>query len=71
MKDIDKIIEMEQDDYLLRMELPEGTAKNKALKENIFTLIPCLLNKIPVFMCGKPGCSKTMSVYLAGTNLRG
>ena len=53
---------MEEDDYLLRMELPLGTALNQALRENVFTLIPCFVNKIPVFMCGKPGCSKTMSV---------
>ena len=33
-------------------------AKNKLLKQNIFTLYVCIMNKIPIFICGKPGCSK-------------
>ncbi|CAG9322655.1 unnamed protein product [Blepharisma stoltei] len=65
------IIENEQNDYLARMELPKGTAFNKALRENIFTIIPCIINKIPVFLCGKPGCSKTLSIQLIFAHLRG
>jgi hypothetical protein len=46
------------------MELPEGTAVNTALKENIFAVIPCIVNKIPIFICGKPGCSKSLAITL-------
>ncbi len=53
------------------MEIPEGTALNKALKENIFAIIPCTVNKIPIFICGKPGCSKSLAVSLIFTHLRG
>ena len=62
---------MEQNDYLVRMDLPEATAINQALKENIFAIIPCIINKIPVFICGKPGCSKSLAISLIFANLRG
>ena len=51
----------EQEDYLRRMTLPPGIALNTALKENIFTLLVCVVNKIPLLICGKPGCSKTLA----------
>lgn len=37
------------------MEVPQGTAKNTALLENVFVILVCILNKIPVFLVGKPG----------------
>jgi hypothetical protein len=37
------------------MELPEGIAQNSALLENVFVVMVCILNKIPVFVVGKPG----------------
>jgi E3 ubiquitin-protein ligase RNF213 len=46
------------------MDLQEGTAVNQALKENIFAIIPCIINRIPIFICGKPGCSKSMAISL-------
>ena len=61
----------EQEDYLYRMNLPKGIALNSALKENVFTALVCIVNKIPCFICGKPGCSKTLTVQLLSTNLRG
>lgn len=30
-------------------------ARNEALCENIFALIVCICNKIPILLCGKPG----------------
>jgi E3 ubiquitin-protein ligase RNF213 len=53
------------------MELEEGIAVNLALKENIFAIIPCIMNKIPIFICGKPGCSKSMAISLIFENLKG
>lgn len=44
------ILEAEQQDYLKRMELPAGIAVNEALRENIFTALVCILNKIPLFL---------------------
>ncbi|XP_046854625.1 uncharacterized protein LOC124447604 isoform X2 [Xenia sp. Carnegie-2017] len=65
------IIRMEQEDYLLRMELPEGTARNVALRENVFVMLVSILNRIPVFVVGKPGCSKSLAIQLIRSNLRG
>ena len=65
------IIRMEQEDYLARMELPPGTAKNAALRENVFVMLVSILNRIPVFVVGKPGCSKSLSIQLIRSNLRG
>ena len=68
---IHKIIVEEQKDILNRMVLPTGTAKNTALQENVFVILVCLLNKIPIFLVGKPGCSKSLSVQVIRSNLRG
>ena len=65
------ILRMEEEDYLDRMELPPGTARNAALRENVFVVLVCILNKIPIFVVGKPGCSKSLSIHLIRSNLRG
>ena len=65
------IIRMEQEYYLDRMELPPGTAKNSALRENVFVMLVSILNRIPVFVVGKPGCSKSLAIQLIRSNLRG
>ena len=65
------IVRMEQEDYLDRMELPSGTARNSALRENVFVMLVSILNRIPVFVVGKPGCSKSLAIQLIRSNLRG
>lgn len=70
-KNIKKIIVGQQDDILKRMALPLGIAKNTALRENVFVIFVCILNRIPVFVVGKPGCSKSLSMQLIRSNLRG
>lgn len=70
-ENIKQIIVGQQDDILNRMDLPLGTAKNTALRENVFVILVCILNRIPVFVVGKPGCSKSLSMQLIRSNLRG
>ena len=65
------IVRIEEEDYLDRMELPPGTARNAALRENVFVMLVSILNRIPVFVVGKPGCSKSLSIQLIRSNLRG
>ena len=48
-----------------------GIAKNNALRENIFCELFCLVNKVPLIICGKPGNSKTLSVQLLLDNMKG
>ena len=66
-------------DYPLKLEneladslnLDKGIAKNRALLDNVFTLFVCLNNKIPVFICGKAGCSKSLSFSLLFQAMKG
>jgi hypothetical protein len=69
---LQQVILSEQLDYLARMTMrPAGCAANEALKENVFVLLVCILNRIPVFLVGKPGCSKSLAMKLIEDNLRG
>jgi hypothetical protein len=61
----------EQLRYLEQMKIDHGTAPNEALRENIFVVLVSILNCIPVFLVGKPGCSKSLSLQLIETSLRG
>ena len=54
-----------------QIEIPPGIAKNRALLENIFTLFVCINNYVPVFVCGKPGCSKSLSFQLLYNSMKG
>ncbi|XP_060598064.1 uncharacterized protein LOC132751874 [Ruditapes philippinarum] len=65
------VMKTEQNDILERMNVPAGIAKNTALRENVFMLFVCILNKIPIFLVGKPGCSKSLAIQLIRSNLRG
>ena len=51
--------------------MKEGIAKNRALLENIFTLFVCVNAKVPLFIVGKPGCSKSLSVQLLFKSMKG
>ncbi|CAF2675077.1 unnamed protein product [Rotaria sp. Silwood2] len=53
------------------MEIPDGTANNRALTDNILVLFVCILNQIPIILCGKPGSSKTLAVQILITSLKG
>ena len=53
MSEINGIIKNKK--KLIYMELPEGIAPDTALLENVFVVLACILNKIPVFVVGKPG----------------
>lgn len=46
-------------------------AKNKALKENVFMMIVCIENRIPLFVVGKPGSSKSLSKSLVLDAMKG
>ncbi|CAF4517450.1 unnamed protein product, partial [Rotaria socialis] len=70
-KPLVETLRSEQEKLVNLMELPSGTATNRALTDNIFVLIACIINRIPVILCGKPGCSKTSSVQIVISNLKG
>ena len=57
--------------FCQELELGEGIALNNALTENLFVAIMCILNKVPVFLVGKPGTSKTLTLQIIASNLQG
>ena len=65
------LADKEMDEFAKRISVDKGTALNRALKENLFTLFFGITNKIPVFIVGKPGCSKSLSVQLLYQSMKG
>ena len=53
------------------IKLDKGIAKNRALLENLFSLFVAINNKVPIFIVGKPGCSKSLSVQLIIKSMQG
>ena len=53
------------------IKLDKGIAKNRALLENIFSLYVAINSKVPIFIVGKPGCSKSLSVQLITKSMQG
>ena len=53
------------------IELDNGIAKNRALLDNVFSLFVAINNKVPIFIVGKPGCSKSLSVQLINNAMKG
>ena len=44
--------------FAANVEVEPGVAMNQALTENLFVGLVCILNKLPLFIVGKPGTSK-------------
>ena len=66
-----RLLESEKSGLMKHMDIPSGIALNRALTDNIFVLFTCILNKIPVILCGKPGTSKTLSAKIVINSLKG
>ncbi|XP_067940321.1 E3 ubiquitin-protein ligase RNF213-like [Watersipora subatra] len=52
-------------------EQHKNIAKNKALKENVFMMIVCIETRIPLFVIGKPGSSKSLSKSMVLDAMKG
>ena len=52
-------------------EEQDDIAQNMALKENIFMMILSIENRIPLFLIGKPGSSKSLAKSMVTNALRG
>jgi len=49
----------------------KGIADNKALRENIYMMIVCIENKLPLFVIGKPGSSKSLAKAMVSDSMKG
>ena len=68
---ITREIEKLQDVVVSMMSVGEYIAVNKALKENLFMMFVCIQLKIPLFIIGKPGTSKSLAKYIISHSMNG
>ncbi|PAA65746.1 hypothetical protein BOX15_Mlig015539g1 [Macrostomum lignano] len=60
-----------QEAFLNSAKLPDFIAKNDALRENLFMMIVCIKLRIPLFVVGKPGSSKSLAKTIVKSNMLG
>ena len=53
------------------MEIEENIAKNAALRENVFMMFVCIELRIPLFLIGKPGSSKSLAKTIIESSMKG
>ena len=46
-------------------------ARNTALSENVFLMVVCIELRIPLFVVGKPGSSKSLAKTVVAANMEG
>jgi hypothetical protein len=57
--------------FLDEVQLANNIAKNFALLENVFMIIVCLELRIPLFIVGKPGSSKSLAKNIVSNAMHG
>ncbi|XP_029401804.1 E3 ubiquitin-protein ligase RNF213 isoform X4 [Mus pahari] len=60
-----------QDLFLKRAPIRTNIARNLALKENVFMMVICIELKIPLFLVGKPGSSKSLAKIIVADAMQG
>ena len=60
-----------QEIFLDELDLGVNIAKNVALRENIFMMVICIELKIPLFLVGKPGSSKSLAKAIVSNSMQG
>nr|XP_046232923.1 E3 ubiquitin-protein ligase rnf213-beta [Scatophagus argus]XP_046232924.1 E3 ubiquitin-protein ligase rnf213-beta [Scatophagus argus] len=60
-----------QDFFLQNIHTRETIAKNIALKENVFLMVVCIELRIPLFLVGKPGSSKSLAKTVVADAMQG
>ncbi|XP_078124896.1 E3 ubiquitin-protein ligase rnf213-alpha-like isoform X2 [Sander vitreus] len=64
-------ITLMQDLLLSGVPMGDTIARNNALKENVFMMVICIELRIPLFLVGKPGSSKSLSKTLVADAMQG
>lgn len=60
-----------QEVLLNSMILGPNIARNAALRENVFMIAICIELRIPLFLVGKPGSSKSLAKSIVQTSMQG
>ena len=53
------------------MKLGNNIARNAALRENVFMMLVCISVRIPLFLIGKPGSSKSLAKSIILRSMKG
>ena len=53
------------------MKLGPNIARNAALRENVFMMAICIELRIPLFLVGKPGSSKSLAKSIVSDSMLG
>ena len=53
------------------LALSDNIARNTALSENVFMMVLCIELRIPLFVVGKPGSSKSLAKTVVAENMEG
>ena len=61
----------EQDFIADNVKLDDTIARSGALLENLFSIFACVNKHVPIFIIGKPGSSKSLSVQIINNAMRG
>ena len=56
---------------LNELTLGPNIAPNTALSENVFMMVVCIELRIPLFVVGKPGSSKSLAKTVVADNMQG
>ena len=56
---------------LNELDLDNNIARNTALSENVFMMVVCIELRIPLFVVGKPGSSKSLAKTVVAANMEG
>ena len=67
---LDEIIAC-QNVFINAIELEKNIACNKALRENVFMIVICAEMRIPLFLVGKPGSSKSLAKTIVTDAMQG
>ncbi|XP_060883843.1 E3 ubiquitin-protein ligase rnf213-beta [Labrus mixtus] len=68
---LQEVISSCQDFFLQNIQTRETIAKNVALKENVFLMVVCIELRIPLFLVGKPGSSKSLAKTVVADAMQG
>ena len=53
------------------MKMEPNIARNAALRENVFMMAVCIELRIPLFLVGKPGSSKSLAKSIISESMKG
>ena len=56
---------------MAELEIGPNIASNAALTENVFMMVVCIELRIPLFVVGKPGSSKSLAKTVVADNMEG